>query len=149
MASVALFPLVSPCLSSSRSVFDSLYPLHLAALFLSHSLSLALASSCSLRLYPTPFNPLSISFPVAVPRSARTGEPIMRGCYSGPIPNHPERETGETRVQEGRMCVAKATGWVGGFRARIRTPGIRGQAGSRKQRHYNVRTENNSAFTSA
>lgn len=76
----------------------------------------ALASSRFLVQFPllllTPFNPLSVSFPVGLPRSARTGEPIMRGCYSGPIPNHPERETEETRVQEGRMCVARATGWV-------------------------------------
>lgn len=95
MASVALFPLASPCLSSSRSPRFA----QTSTLSLLPSLSLSLATLAPLLSLPrlvslllTPFNPLSVSFPVGLPRSARTGEPIMRGCYSGPIPNHPERE---------------------------------------------------------
>lgn len=114
MASVALFPPVSPCLPSSRSTWFA----RSSTLSLYLSFSAPTESSISLdpsvRLVPAPFCPRPVSFSAALPRSARTGEPIMRGCYSGPIPNHPERETGETRVQEGRMCVARATGWVAG-----------------------------------
>ena len=95
MASVALFPLASPCLSSSRSPRFA----QTSTLSLLPSLPFSLATLAPLLSLPrpvslllTPFNPLSVSFPVGLPRSARTGEPIMRGCYSGPIPNHPERE---------------------------------------------------------
>lgn len=102
-------------LPSSLPSHPVLHPLaHPSPLSLSLSLhSLPLPPFCFSRLLSV-YHPSTLlpSLSLALPRSARTGEPIMRGCYSGPIPNHPERETGEARVREGRMCVARATGWV-------------------------------------
>lgn len=36
--------------------------------------------------------------------SVQTGEPIMRGCYSEPILNHPERGIGEAREPKKGAC---------------------------------------------
>lgn len=47
---------------------------------------------------------------------SRTGEPIIRGCYSGanlqPSARASEPKRKEDDSMRGRMCVARATGWV-------------------------------------
>lgn len=116
MASVALIPLARAALaasvvSRSRPIF-SRSSLATTELRLSLGLPRFVHPCLSYPLFLSFFLTLCLFFSISLRHSTRTGEPIIRGCYSGPIPNHPERETGEARVQEGRMCVARATGWV-------------------------------------